>query len=216
MIRIENAVKRYGRSTVLDDVSLRFEKGGIHGLIGRNGSGKTVLLKCIAGLCPLASGHIWVRGREVGRDVEIPPRMGAIIETPGFLPGASGYANLKLLADIRGRIGKREIWAAMERVGLDPALKKHVSAYSLGMRQRLGIAQAIMEKPKLLLLDEPMNGLDDEGVRDMRALFAELRDGGATMLLASHNPLDIQALCDSVQKMEHGRCVRLDAARDDN
>lgn len=216
MIRIENAVKRYGRSTVLDGVSLRFEKGGIHGLIGRNGSGKTVLLKCIAGLCPLASGRIWVRGREVGRDVEIPPRMGAIIETPGFLPGASGYANLKLLADIRGRIGKREIWAAMERVGLDPALKKHVSAYSLGMRQRLGIAQAIMEKPKLLLLDEPMNGLDDEGVRDMRALFTELRDGGATMLLASHNPLDIQALCDSVQKMEHGRCVRLDAARDDN
>lgn len=216
MIRIENAVKRYGRSTVLDDVSLRFEKGGIHGLIGRNGSGKTVLLKCIAGLCPLTSGHIWVRGREVGRDVEIPPRMGAIIETPGFLPGASGYANLKLLADIRGRIGKREIWAAMERVGLDPALKKHVSAYSLGMRQRLGIAQAIMEKPKLLLLDEPMNGLDDEGVRDMRALFAELRDGGATILLASHNPLDIQTLCDSVQKMEHGRCVRLDAAQGDN
>ena len=96
----------------------------------------------------------------------------------------------------------------MERVGLDPALKKHVSAYSLGMRQRLGIAQAIMEKPKLLLLDEPMNGLDNQGVQDMRALFAELRKGGATILLASHNPLDIQTLCDSVQEMEHGRCVR--------
>ena len=205
MIEIENAVKRYGKNCVLDHISLRFEKGGIHGLIGRNGSGKTVLLKCIAGLSPLTSGHIYVRGREVGVDVEIPPRMGAIIETPGFLPTASGYANLRLLADIRGRIGRKEITAAMERVGLDPGLRKHVSAYSLGMRQRLGIAQAIMEKPKLLLLDEPMNGLDNEGVEEMRTLFSSLRDKGCTILLASHNPTDIELLCDTVHEMDHGR-----------
>lgn len=204
MIMIENAVKRYGKNCVLNNISLRLEKGAIHGLIGRNGSGKTVLLKCIAGLSPLTSGHIFVYGREVGVDMEIPPRMGAIIETPGFLPTASGYANLRLLANIRGRIGKKEIIAAMERVGLDPGLKKHVSAYSLGMRQRLGIAQAIMEKPKLLLLDEPMNGLDNDSVGEMRKLFASLREKGCTILLAGHNPTDIELLCDTVHEMDRG------------
>ena len=207
MIRIENAVKRFGKTIVLDDVSLNFEKGGIHGLIGRNGSGKTVLFKCVAGLMPLNSGRIFVRGKQIGREVEIPSGMGAIIETPGFLPSASGYGNLKLLADIRGKIGKKEICDAMELVGLDPANRKHVSAYSLGMRQRLGIAQAIMEKPSLLLLDEPMNGLDNQGVGEMRELFKSLRDKGATILLASHNPLDIQEMCDSVHEMDNGRVL---------
>lgn len=209
MIRIEHAVKRFGRNLVLDDVSLRFEKGGIHGLIGRNGSGKTVLFKCVAGLMPLNSGHIYVRGKEVGREIEIPSRMGAIIETPGFLPGASGYGNLRLLADIRGKIGKKEICAAMELVGLDPSSRKHVSAYSLGMRQRLGIAQAIMEKPTLLLLDEPMNGLDNQGVLEMRELFRDLRDRGATILMASHNPMDIQEMCDTVHELDNGRLLEV-------
>lgn len=209
MIRIEHACKRFGKTVVLDDVSLRFEKGGIHGLIGRNGSGKTVLFKCVAGLMPLNSGHIYVRGREIGRDVEIPGKMGAIIETPGFLPGASGYGNLKLLADIRSRIGKKEIYAAMELVGLDPASRKRVSAYSLGMRQRLGIAQAIMERPKLLLLDEPMNGLDNQGVLEMRELFCGLRDRGATILLASHNPMDIREMCDTVHELDNGRLLEV-------
>ena len=208
MIQIENAVKRFGKNVFLDDVSLRFEKGGIHGLIGRNGSGKTVLFKCVAGLMPLNSGHIYVRGREIGVDVEIPGRMGAIIETPGFLPSASGYGNLKLLADIRGKIGKREIYAAMELVGLDPANRKHVSAYSLGMRQRLGIAQAIMEKPTLLLLDEPMNGLDNQGVLEMREPFRNPRDRGATILMASHNPTDIQEMCDTVHELDRGKLLR--------
>ena len=207
MIRIENAVKHYGKAVALDGVSLTLEKGGIHGLVGRNGSGKTVLMKCVAGLTPLTSGRILVRGKQIGRDIEIPPDMGAIIETPGFLPSASGYKNLKLLADIRGRIGKKEICGAMERVGLDPASRKHVSGYSLGMRQRLGIAQAIMESPTLLLLDEPMNGLDNDGVEEMRKLFASLRDGGATILLASHNPLDISALCDTVRELDKGRII---------
>ena len=207
MIRIENAYKRFGKNVVLDDVSLNFEKGGIHGLIGRNGSGKTVLFKCIAGLMPLNSGHIHVRGKEIGKDVEIPAKMGAIIETPGFLPGASGYGNLRLLADIRGKIGKKEICTAMEMVGLDPSSRKHVSAYSLGMRQRLGIAQAIMEKPTLLLLDEPMNGLDNQGVLEMRDLFRKLRDDGATILMASHNPTDIREMCDTVHELDRGRLV---------
>jgi len=134
----------------------------------------------------------------------MPPHLGAIIETPGFLPNYSGYRNLKFLADIRGRIGKEEICLAMERVGLDPKSPKWVSRYSLGMRQRLGIAQAIMEDPDLIILDEPMNGLDEAAIRHMRRLFMDLRDEGKTILLASHNPLDIRKLCDTVSHMDRG------------
>ena len=139
----------------------------------------------------------------------MPPRMGAIIETPGFLPNYSGYRNLKFLADIRRAVGREEICAAMERVGLDPDSRKWVSRYSLGMRQRLGIAQAIMEDPDLLILDEPMNGLDNDGVRQMRRLFKQLQKEGRTILLASHNPLDIDRMCDTVSEMDKGKLVAL-------
>ena len=204
MIQLKHVRKAFGREEVLRDVSATFESGQIHGLIGRNGSGKTVLLKCIAGLIPPDGGVIRVDGKRVGVDIETPPRLGAIIETPGFLPNYSGYRNLRFLAEIRGRIGKDEIFAAMERVGLDPFSPKWVSRYSLGMRQRLGIAQAIMENPSLLILDEPMNGLDNTGVKQMRRLFAELCGEGRTILLASHNPLDIDQLCDTVCRMDRG------------
>lgn len=204
MIQLKHVRKAFGREEVLRDVSATFESGQIHGLIGRNGSGKTVLLKCIAGLIPADGGVIRVDGKRVGVDIETPPRLGAIIETPGFLPNYSGYRNLRFLAEIRGRIGKDEIFAAMERVGLDPFSPKWVSRYSLGMRQRLGIAQAIMENPSLLILDEPMNGLDNTGVKQMRRLFAELCGEGRTILLASHNPLDIDQLCDTVCRMDRG------------
>ena len=209
MIKLTNVCKSYGREKVLRNVSAFFRPGEIHGIIGRNGSGKTVLLKCIAGLSGIDSGTIRVGRKIIGRDIEIPPRMGAIIETPGFLPNYSGLQNLKFLADIRGRIDELDICFAMERVGLDPDSRKHVSKYSLGMRQRLGIAQALMEHPRLLLLDEPMNGLDNEGVEDMRRLFRSLRREGVTMLLASHNPLDIQSLCDHVYEMDAGRMTSI-------
>ena len=204
MIQLKHVRKAFGREEVLRDVSATFESGQIHGLIGRNGSGKTVLLKCIAGLIPPDGGVIRVDGKRIGVDIDTPPRLGAIIETPGFLPNYSGYRNLRFLAQIRGRIGKDEIFAAMERVGLDPFSPKWVSRYSLGMRQRLGIAQAIMENPSLLILDEPMNGLDNTGVKQMRRLFAELCGEGRTILLASNNPLDIDQLCDTVCRMDRG------------
>lgn len=204
MIKLNNVTKTYGREKVLDNVSAFFRAGEIHGIIGRNGSGKTVLLKCIAGLSSIDRGSIRVGRKLIGRDIETPPRMGAIIEVPGFLPNYSGFRNLKFLADIRGRIDDEDVYDAMERVGLDPESHKHVSKYSLGMRQRLGIAQALMEHPRLLLLDEPMNGLDNEGVEDMRELFLALRDEGRTLLIASHNPLDIQELCDHVYQMDAG------------
>lgn len=203
-IEVQNVVKRFRDQVVLKNVSISFEKGKIHGVVGRNGSGKTVLFKCICGLMHPEEGVILVNGKRVGRDVDMPEDIGAIIEAPGFLPNYSGYKNLRFLANIRRKIGKEEIVNVLKTVGLDPESRKHVGKYSLGMRQRLGIAQAIMEDPEILILDEPMNGLDNAGVQDIRALLLELKAQGKTILLASHNHEDIAALCDTVHEMDGG------------
>lgn len=203
-IEVQNMVKRFRDQVVLKNVSISFEKGKIHGIVGRNGSGKTVLFKCICGLMHPEEGVILVNGKRVGRDVDMPENIGAIIEAPGFLPNYSGYKNLRFLANIRRKIGKEEILNVLKTVGLDPESRKHVGKYSLGMRQRLGIAQAIMEDPEILILDEPMNGLDNAGVQDIRALLLELKAQGKTILLASHNHEDIAALCDTVHEMDGG------------
>lgn len=203
-IEVQNVVKRFRDQVVLKNVSISFEKGQIHGIVGRNGSGKTVLFKCICGLMHPEEGVILVNGKRVGRDVDMPEDVGAIIEAPGFLPNYSGYKNLRFLANIRRKIGKEEILNVLKTVGLDPESRKHVGKYSLGMRQRLGIAQAIMEDPEILILDEPMNGLDNAGVQDIRALLLELKAQGKTILLASHNHEDIAALCDTVHEMDGG------------
>ena len=203
-IEVQNVVKRFRDQVVLKNVSISFEKGQIHGIVGRNGSGKTVLFKCICGLMHPEEGVILVNGKRVGRDVDMPEDIGAIIEAPGFLPNYSGYKNLRFLANIRRKIGKAEILNVLKTVGLDPESRKHVGKYSLGMRQRLGIAQAIMEDPEILILDEPMNGLDNAGVQDIRALLLELKAQGKTILLASHNHEDIAALCDTVHEMDGG------------
>lgn len=204
MIVVENATKNFKDYKALDTISVTFDRGKIHGIVGRNGSGKTVLFKCICGFMPLTSGFISVAGKQIGKDVDIPQSVGIIIETPGFLPNFSGYKNLKLLALIHKSIGDGQIRKTLEAVGLDPASKKHVGKYSLGMRQRLGIAQAIMENPNLLILDEPFNGLDKLGVAQMRELIKDLRDQGKTILLASHNQGDIDELCDTVCEMDSG------------
>ena len=203
-IEVQNVVKRFRDQVFLKNVSISFEKGKIHGIVGRNGSGKTVLFKCICGLMHPEEGVILVNGKRVGRDVDMPEDIGAIIEAPGFLPNYSGYKNLRFLANIRRKIGKEEILNVLKTVGLDPESRKHVGKYSLGMRQRLGIAQAIMEDPEILILDEPMNGLDNAGVQDIRALLLELKAQGKTILLASHNHEDIAALCDTVHEMDGG------------
>lgn len=203
-IEVQNVVKRFRDQVVLKNVSISFEKGQIHGIVGRNGSGKTVLFKCICGLMHPEEGVILVNGKRVGRDVDMPEDIGAIIEAPGFLPNYSGYKNLRFLANIRRKIGKAEILNVLKTVGLDPESRKHVGKYSLGMRQRLGLAQAIMEDPEILILDEPMNGLDNAGVQDIRALLLELKAQGKTILLASHNHEDIAALCDTVHEMDGG------------
>lgn len=201
-IIVENVYKSFGRETVLEDVSLSIPPGEIAGVVGNNGSGKTVLMKCICGFLRPDKGSVTVNGVRVGRDRDFPPSLGIIIETPGFIPNMSGYRNLKTLASLRGLIGKREILAALDRVGLAKSAHKAVSKYSLGMRQRLGIAQAVMEDPAVLILDEPFNGLDKSTAEDMRGLLIELRDRGKAILLASHNARDIEELCGWVYGMD--------------
>ena len=208
MIKIENVTKKFKENTVLNNVSINFEKGNIHGLIGRNGSGKTVLMKCICGFIPVTSGSITVRNKVISKK-NTPENIGLIIETPGFLPNYSGYRNLKFLADISGKANKNAIIRSIESVGLDPHSKKHVGKYSLGMRQRSGLAQAIMEDPDLLILDEPMNGLDKDGVKDMRDYLLKLKEQGKTMLIASHSAEDIEILCDTVCEMDKGVLTKL-------
>ena len=155
------------------------------------------------------TGRVLVDGKEIGKDVDFPENTGIIIETPGFLPALSGLKNLELLASLQKKIEKKQIEETIRRVGLDPDSRKPVGKYSLGMRQRLGLAQAIMEDPKLLILDEPMNGLDKHGVEDMRKLIASLRDEGKTIILASHNQTDIDMLCDTICEMDDGTMSRL-------
>lgn len=204
LIKVEHAVKKFKETLALNDVSVEFEKGKITGLIGRNGSGKSVLLKCICGLMPLTSGKIYIGGKEVRGSGANHVNIGAIIETPGFLDNFNGYDNLKYLGQIRGKVSREQIYQVMEKVGLDPKSRKWVGKYSLGMRQRLGIAQAIMENQEILLLDEPMNGLDKDGVKEIRELLLKLKEQGKTIVLCSHNAQDIEILCDTVYEMEKG------------
>lgn len=203
-IQVNDIVLRFKKDILLDHVSYQCEQGKIHGIVGRNGSGKTLLMKCICGFIRPNEGHIYVRDKEIGKAIDFTPDTGIIIETPGFIPYYSGYRNLKVLAAINNRISRKDIENAMYQVGLDPTMKKRVATYSLGMRQRLGIAQAIMEDPSLIILDEPFNGLDKHGVAEIRELLLDLKAAGKTILLASHNDEDIRILCDHVYEMDGG------------
>ena len=204
IVSMENVSKSFGSECVLRNVSCTFEAGKIHGIIGKNGSGKTILMKLICGLTLPTSGEVRVRGQRIGKDVDVPPDIGALIDAPGFLSYHRGRKNLRYLAQLNRKINDDGVRAAMERVGLDYTSKKLVGKYSLGMRQRLGIAQAIMENPEILLLDEPMNGMDKQGSENIRQLILELRAEGKTIFLASHIPQDIDILCDTVHEIDAG------------
>jgi ABC-2 type transport system ATP-binding protein len=209
LITIKSVSLIIKKTEILKSISIEFEKGKIHGLIGRNGSGKTMLMKCICGFVKPTNGTIIVDGKQIGKDCDFPENAGIIIEAPGFIPYYSGYKNLKLLADLNKKINSDKIKESMRQVGLDPNLKRHVKKYSLGMKQRLGLAQAIMENPDLLILDEPMNGLDKDGVADMRKYLLNLKKQGKTILIASHSAEDIEILCDTVCEMDKGVLTRL-------
>lgn len=202
---INNLTKKIKDTIVLDNINLKLRGGKIYGLHGRNGSGKTMLLRSICGLLIPDSGTIIVNDKDITTKRLIPNRVGAIIENPGFIGHYSGFKNLSILASIRGEIDNKKIYDTLSLVGLEHVSDKKVKTYSLGMKQRLGLAQAIMENPELILLDEPSNALDTNGVELLYNIITNLKNDGKTILLASHNKEDINILCDEVFNMENGQ-----------
>ena len=204
VIEAKNVSKSFKGIPVLNDINITCRSGKIYGIIGYNGSGKTVLFKCICGFLHVDSGEISVNGRVMGKEMDMLEHAGIIIEEPGYIRNLSGYRNLEYLYRITHKKDPAVIHSIMLKVGLDPQSRKKVCHYSLGMRQRLAIAQATMEDQAILILDEPMNGLDREGVAEMRKFFLEQKERGKLILLASHNKDDIELLCDEVYEMNHG------------
>lgn len=202
---LTNVSKTIGHDDVLKNISATFESGNIYGIFGRNGSGKTMLFRAICGLIKITTGEIYFNDFKLHRDVSYAPNVGVIIETPSFWKQFSGFENLKMLAAIQGKITDVEIAESLQRVGLDPNDKRPVKKYSLGMKQRLAIAQGIMEKPDLIVFDEPTNALDEEAVKLLRQILIEEKARGAIVLIASHNKDDIRLLSDVFMKMESGR-----------
>lgn len=205
MIAIQHLSKTYGKQMVLTDITLTLNAGTIYGLVGVNGSGKTTLMRCMCGFSKPSAGSVVFDGKIIGKDLDFPPRTGIIIESPGFLPNYSGLRNLEILAAVSGTVTKARMLEVITLVGLDPSDKKPVGKYSLGMRQRLGIAQAIMEDPDNLILDEPFNGLDSQGMKDVHVLLSRLKAQGKCILLASHSAYDIAQACDQVFELRDGR-----------
>ncbi|EDT23828.1 ABC transporter ATP-binding protein [Clostridium perfringens] len=206
-VKIKNLSKKIKENIILNDINVNFSYGEINGIIGINGSGKTMLFKTICGLTNYTSGEIYVFNKLI-KNGEFPDDTGIIIESPGFLPNYSGFKNLQILASIKNIISDDDIRYFIELVGLNPNDNRPVKKYSLGMRQRLGIAQALMEKPKLLILDEPMNALDETGVSLVRKILLDLKSKGITILLASHNKDDINTLCDNIYEIKNGNLIK--------
>ena len=204
IIKVEDVSLTMQKTEILKNINITFETGQIYGLVGRNGSGKTMLMKCICGFVRPTKGSIFVGDKKIGQDLDFIEYAGIIIVTPGFIPYYSGLKNLMILAGLNKKITKEEVKKTMEQVGLNPKLKRYVGKYSLGMRQRLGIAQAIMEEPDILILDDPMTGLDNQGVEDIRKILLEQKEQGKTIIISSHNREDIDILCDQVWEMNHG------------
>lgn len=196
MIELKNISKKFMVNYVIKDVSYKFDNGKIYGIRGRNGTGKTVLLKCICGLTRISGGQVEYNGKVLDKDFSILPSIGVIIESPIFWRDKTGYETLEFLASIKGNISKEKIIQVLDKVGLGEAKNMRIRKYSLGMRQRLAIAQAIMEEPDVLLLDEPTNSLDDEGVEMFKKVIMEEKERGATILIVSHVIEDVIGVCD--------------------
>jgi ABC-2 type transport system ATP-binding protein len=204
---VKDICKTINSHQILKNINLEIQEGKLYGLVGRNASGKSMLFKAICGLMRIDSGEIWVFDELVGKGGRFAKNTGAIIEHPGFLPQYSSCINLKVLANIQNKINDDVIKSTLQRVGLDLNDKRHYRKYSLGMKQKLSIAQAIMESPKLLILDEPMNNLDEQSIELIRDLLQELKSNGTTILLSSHNRADIEILCDRVIHIKDGEIL---------
>ena len=208
-LELVNISKRYKNEQVLENINLEFTDNKIYGFIGRNGSGKSVLFKIICGFVLADTGNVMMDQQVLGKDMDFYDNLGAMIEIPGFIWHQSGYENLLYLARIRNRINSHQVKEAIRLVGLDPCDKKWVGKYSMGMKQRLGIAQAIMEEPDLLILYEPMNSLDEQGVDEIRKLLCDYRQEGRIVLITSHYKQDIEMLCDEVYAIKYGKIEKI-------
>ena len=207
VIEITNVTKKFGSAEVLKNVSINFEKGKIHGLIGRNGSGKTMLMRAICGLISPTSGSVVINGETLGKQISFPRSVGVLIENPAFIPGYTGLKNLEVLADIQKKIDRKKICETLEKIGLDPEDKRTYRKYSLGMKQRLGIAAAIMEDPDIVILDEPINALDESGAMQVREILKEQKERGAICIIACHDSEELEYLSDEIIQIQDGEIV---------
>lgn len=206
-IEIRNLSKKIKGVMVLDNINMKLQKGKVYGFTGPNGSGKTMLFRSICGLIKPTEGTIEINNKKLHENISFPESVGALIENPGFLPNYSGRKNLKLIADIKGIIGYDEIDKLMDLIGLDLIDKKKYKQYSLGMKQKLGIAQALMEEPELIILDEPTNALDEKSIQNVLELIKEEKEKGKTILIASHDKVNLEKVSDVIFKMENGRIL---------
>ena len=207
MIQLQNVTKRIKENTVLDNVSYTFKSGFVYGLYGQNGSGKTMLLRAISGLINLDSGSIFIDGEKLHDKIEFPPETGIVIENMELLPECSAKRNLQMLAKIKNIADEKDIIFSLERVGLDPDSDKKVKKFSLGMKQRLNIAQAFFENQKIILLDEPTNALDEDAVQLIYKIIREEKSRGATIIVATHHKEDLKEVCDVILKIAEGKIV---------
>lgn len=194
-------------ATVLKDINLRFEGGKVYGLKGKNGCGKTMLMRIISGLIKPTTGTVDINGKKLWKDIGFPESIGTLIENPSFIDGYTGYKNLKMLADIKGVIGESEVREAIEKVGLDPEDKRKYRKYSLGMKQKLGIACAFMENPDIVIMDEPINAIDQSGVELVRNILDDLKKSGKIIIIACHDADEMNMLADEIIQMEEGKIV---------
>lgn len=205
-IELKNVTKKIKDAVVLKDINLKLEGGKVYGLKGKNGSGKTMLMRAITGLIS-TEGEIIIDGKQLGKDISFPRSIGILIENPGFIANYTGMKNLQVLASIQKRIGDEEIRDILEQVGLEPDDKRTYRKYSLGMKQRLGIAAAVMEKPDIVILDEPINALDEYGAEQVRTLLKEQRERGAICIIACHDKEELEFLSDEIIHISEGKIV---------
>ena len=205
-LELQNINKKIRKNNILNDISLTIEGGKVIGLKGKNGCGKTMLMRTIAGLLRPTSGKVIINGEELGKDIKFPRSMGILIENPSFLNGYTGLDNLKILASIKGIIGEDEIKSTLEKVGLDPEDRRKYRKYSLGMKQKLGIACAVMENPDIVILDEPINAIDQSGVEKVRRILNDLKEEGKIIIIACHDTEEMELLADEIYEMEEG-CI---------
>ena len=204
VVRLEDYCKSFKSAEVLKNINLTLESGKVIGLKGKNGSGKTMLMRAISGLILPTSGKVYINDKELGRHISFPPSIGILIENPSFISNYTGFKNLKILASIQNRISDDEIRDAIRKVGLDPDDKRTFKKYSLGMKQRLGIAAAIMERPDIVILDEPINALDEAGAGLIKGLLDELKANGSLIMIACHDTEELNYLSDEIYEIYDG------------